>query len=96
MSGRNAERLRDVGAAIDTLVDVLHQIGLDGSKRACRRQIPGDVLPALGPSDLRASFAFERSRRTLHGCNRVGTFIADFNMQIHDVVHKPSRVFASR
>jgi len=71
-------------------VDVLHQVRFDGSECSRSGQIPGDVLLTLRPPDLRASFALEGSRRALHRSNGVGTFIPDFNMQIHDVVHKPS------
>ena len=71
-------------------MNVLHQVSFDGSKCSRSGQIPGHVLLPLRPSHLRTSFALEGSRRALHRSNGVGTFVTDFNMQIHDVVHKPS------
>ena len=79
--------LPGVGAAVDLLVDVLHEIGLDGTKSACTGKVAGNVALGVVPSDLRPAFALERSRRAVHRGNRHGRFAIDVNMQIHNVVH---------
>ena len=79
--------LPGVGAAIDLLVDVLHEIGLDGTKSAGAGKVAGDVALGVVPSDPRFAFALERSRWAVHRRNRNGRFAIDVNMQIHNVVH---------
>jgi len=79
--------LADVGAAVDLLVDVLHEVGLNSTQSSGAGEVSGDVTLGVVSSDSRSAFAFERTGRALHGCNRYGRLAIDVYMQIHNVVH---------